>query len=103
MAGYTVIQPLANATGIVKSCESVVGVDVIRGRLGLWVFVRSDQKQGGGIWDFAAPTIILQEAGGVASTPHGDALEFDRIPMNGIVFAANEDISSRAIELMRSW
>lgn len=99
----TVVQPLTLDTGMTQSCESVVGVDVLRGRLGLWVFVRGKDKEGGGIWDFLATSLAIQEAGGIACTPHGEPLRFDTVPMNGVVFAANKDIAYEAVELMQNW
>lgn len=99
----TVLTPLIANTATIKSNETVVGVDVLRNRLALWVFVRGTGKKGAGIWDFTAPTIAVQEAGGVACTPHGEDLKFDRIDMNGVVFAANEGIASEAVTLMSNW
>jgi myo-inositol-1(or 4)-monophosphatase len=99
----TVVKPLTNASGMLKSCESVVGVDAIRGQLGLWIFVRGDAKKAGGIWDFTAPTLLIEEAGGIACTPQGTPLTFDRIDMNGIVYAASKEILSEALPLMKNW
>lgn len=100
----TVIKPLAANTAMIKSCETVVGVDLLRGKLGAWVFVRDPGKtKCGGIWDFVATSLAVQEAGGIACTPYGDLLHFDSIPMNGVVYAANKTIAQAALALMKNW
>lgn len=99
----TIIEPLTGHCAMVKSNESVVGVDVVRGRLGLWVFVRGKDKKAGGIWDFTAPALAVQEAGGFACDPRGEPLKFDTVAMNGVVFGASEEIKETAVALMKDW
>lgn len=99
----TAVGPLVTSTTITHSCETVVGVDILRHLVDLWVFVRGRNNKGGGIWDFTAPAICVQEAGGVVCDPHGQPLRFDHIDMNGVVYAANKEIATQAVRLMRRW
>lgn len=98
-----VVKPLSNNAALVTSCTSVVGVELLLGHIGLWLFVRSQQKKGGGIWDFTATALAIQEAGGVACTPTGKPLAWNSVPMNGVLFAANQAIADEALALIKDW
>ena len=57
-----------------------------------------DWAGGGSLWDFAASSCIIQEAGGIATDIHGQALDLNRrdshfMNHRGVLFANNSDIA----------
>ena len=87
------IGALARQCAGVRSLAGTVGnaVELLLGRTVLFVNAR-----GGKVWDFAAASLAVEEAGGVALSPSGQPLCWSTIEM-GVLFAANAHVAKQAL------
>jgi 3'(2'), 5'-bisphosphate nucleotidase/myo-inositol-1(or 4)-monophosphatase len=72
-------------------------------RAACYVKLPKPEDGGGSIWDFAATVCIVGEAGGWASSVHGQPLEFNRpgstfMNHQGVIYASNERIARYLID-----
>jgi fructose-1,6-bisphosphatase/inositol monophosphatase family enzyme len=67
-------------------------VDVLLGATCAYVHLR-----GAKVWDLAAGTVAVREAGGAALSPSGDNLIWDQIPQSAIL-AANQNVADDLIK-----
>lgn len=54
------------------------------------------------VWDAAAMTLAIEEAGGVVCDPEGKPLKWDKIPCDWIV-AANQQLADVVLEWSKNW
>ncbi|MCK5770050.1 inositol monophosphatase family protein [Algiphilus sp.] len=76
------------------ACSASSTLALLRGVTGAYLNLR-----GGRIWDFAAPALVIAEAGGTVRDPGGGALRWDAIPM-GFAAAANAALLTRLVTVM---
>lgn len=89
------LQRLVGATRAVRAtaCSAASTHELLSGVTGLYINLR-----GGRIWDFAAPALIICEAGGQTCAPDGGPLVWDRVEM-GLVAGANRGLLDAALAL----
>ena len=68
-------------------------IALLRGRAGLYL-----NGCGAKVWDFAAATLAVSEAGGVAQAEDGGAIDWRRLPV-GALLAANRSIADEVLAL----
>ncbi|CAM9551516.1 unnamed protein product, partial [Hapterophycus canaliculatus] len=68
--------------------------DVLSGVHGAWVHLK-----GGSVWDFAAGSLAVEEAGGFACDLQGRPLKWDKLQME-VVLAANEEIAREVVRVL---
>ncbi|CAM9494882.1 unnamed protein product [Ectocarpus sp. 12 AP-2014] len=68
--------------------------DVLSGVHGAWVHLK-----GGSVWDFAAGSLAVEEAGGFACDLQGNPLKWDKLHME-VVLAANEEIAKDVVSVL---
>lgn len=89
------LQRLVGATRAVRAtaCSAASTHELLSGVTGLYINLR-----GGRIWDFAAPALIICEAGGQSCAPDGGPLVWNRLEM-GLVAGANRGLLDAALAL----
>ncbi len=68
-------------------------ISLLRGRASVYLNCR-----GAKVWDFAAATLAVTEAGGVALAEHGGAIDWRRLPV-GALLAANRAVADEVLSL----
>ncbi len=71
-------------------------VEILRGRSGGYVNPKS-----GKVWDFAAGTIAIEEAGGACYSMTGERLRWNEVYM-GVIFAASPALGDEIVDIFRT-
>ncbi len=86
---------LAGRSAGVRALATAVGdtIDLLLGHTSLYINAR-----GGKVWDFAAASLAVTEAGGIALSCSGKPLDWSRLEMN-VLFAAGAEVAAEALSL----
>lgn len=76
-------------------------LDPVLGHGHAYVCLQDTEHAIGGIWDFAPPSLIYQEAKGCACDPWGDKLRWTNLGMKNCVFASSEPLAREIIRYTR--
>lgn len=92
-----IVKPLMERTLVIRSFGTAVGstLELLKNRVSAYI-----APKGGKVWDFAASVLAVEEAGGTALAPGGEALCWNRIPI-GVVLAADERLCSSLVAITR--
>lgn len=86
---------LAGRSAGVRALATAVGdtIDLLLGHTSLYINAR-----GGKVWDFAAASLAVTEAGGIALSCSGKPLDWSRLEMD-VLFAAGTQVAAEALSL----
>ena len=86
---------LAGRSAGVRTLATAVGntIELLLGHTSLYINAR-----GGKVWDFAAASLAVMEAGGIALRCSGKPLGWSRLEMD-VLFAAGADVAAQALSL----
>ena len=89
------IGKLAGLSAGVRALATAVGdtIELLLGHTSLYINVR-----GGKVWDFAAASLAVTEAGGVVLSASGKPLDWSRLEMD-VLFAAGSEVAAEALSL----
>lgn len=97
------LYPLSRQCQGVVSTLSACGstIRLLEGRMGAYVNLGVPGK-GAKLWDFAVGALAMKILGGYATDPYGQALKWDRIPMQAVL-TTRKDIWEKLIALSKNW
>jgi myo-inositol-1(or 4)-monophosphatase len=94
---WTAVHGLASETRAVRclACAAAETLDLLAGVTQVYL-----NPRGGKVWDFAAPALAIEEAGGRASAADGTPLRWDRLHMSFLACASGR-VAEEVLDLVR--